>query len=94
MGRANLFWKDIVKKNCFFCGSPPSNIATNRGKIPKTVIYSGIDRLDNSIGYTERNCAPCCKKCNYWKRADSVDTFLQHVRKIYDVQKLSILASA
>jgi 5-methylcytosine-specific restriction endonuclease McrA len=24
----------------------------------------GIDRVDNSIGYTPDNCVPCCTQCN------------------------------
>lgn len=43
----------------------------------------GIDRVDNSVGYEEKNCVPCCKTCNYMKKTFSTDIFLAHVKKIY-----------
>jgi len=32
------------------------------------VIYNGIDRVNNTLGYTEENSVPCCKTCNLAKR--------------------------
>lgn len=29
--------------------------------------YYGLDRADNSLGYTKENCVPCCTKCNIAK---------------------------
>ena len=45
-------------------------------------IQIGIDRIDNSIGYLEENCAPCCKYCNYMKKDMSEQDFLDHVVRI------------
>ena len=36
---------------------------------------SGIDRIDNNIGYIENNCVPCCKHCNYVKGDLSIENF-------------------
>lgn len=59
---------EFWNKPCYFCGSEI-----------KTV---GIDRLDNSLGYTLDNCAPCCEVCNKMKKILSVETFLLQCKKI------------
>ena len=63
--------KDIIEhfqKPCYYCGD----------KI-KTV---GIDRVDNSIGYTIGNIVPCCTKCNFMKRAYSSNEFVNQCKKV------------
>lgn len=42
----------------------------------------GIDRKDNTEGYTKRNSVSCCKTCNYMKNNSTVENFLNHVQKI------------
>lgn len=42
----------------------------------------GIDRVDNTKGYIEGNCAPCCTHCNRMKWAHSTEFFLEHIKKI------------
>ncbi len=51
----------------------------------------GIDRVDNSLGYTNNNCVPCCGRCNEMKMDKSVEEFYSHIEKIYHKknQKLS-----
>ena len=44
----------------------------------------GIDRINNSIGYILRNCAPCCEMCNKLKWAHDLEPFLEQVRKIHE----------
>lgn len=58
--------------NCNYCDSEPLSVATN-GKRPETkahnkYIYNGLDRKDNSTGYTLENVVPCCKMCNNSKK--------------------------
>jgi len=46
---------------CHYCYSPP----TKEMKKPyDTFVYNGIDRKDNSVGYTLENSLPCCHVCN------------------------------
>lgn len=59
---------DIIRNPCIYCGETD--------KI-------GIDRIDNNLGYTLSNSKPCCKLCNYMKRTNSVDEFLEHIKKVY-----------
>ena len=44
--------------------------------------YNGIDRIDSSIGYIEKNCVACCTTCNIMKGTKSVDEFLKIVKYI------------
>ncbi len=42
----------------------------------------GIDRIDNSKGYTIDNSAPCCEVCNKMKWAFRKDDFINQARRI------------
>jgi hypothetical protein len=64
-----------MTKPCHYCGSTASPL-------------NGMDRVNNSIGYTVSNVVPCCSTCNYAKRHLSVDQFIAWVRKVYDHQRL------
>ncbi len=81
-GLSEKFFMEITQKDCYYCGSPPSNTyrnSCNRGDY----IYSGIDRIDNSAGYTTDNVVPCCITCNVAKHAQSKEEFLDLIKKIY-----------
>lgn len=70
----------LFKDNCHYCGESPSN---RTGKqIGKIVPTNGIDRKDNSIGYSIDNCVPCCKYCNKMKLYHSYEDFTSHILKI------------
>ena len=49
---SSLSFNDFValfkKSECFYCGGEST----------------GLDRLDNNIGYSLDNCVPCCRTCN------------------------------
>lgn len=54
----------FAEEPCFYCRLPPSNVSkTSRDSWN----YSGLDRVDNSKGYTLDNVVPCCKHCNSLK---------------------------
>lgn len=42
----------------------------------------GIDRVDNSVGYTIENCVPCCTSCNFMKGKMTKDDFIEKVSQI------------
>jgi hypothetical protein len=42
----------------------------------------GIDRVDNSIGYTKENSVSCCEMCNKMKWRFPKDQFLSHAIQI------------
>lgn len=60
----------LVQENCLYGGESPDPL-------------NGIDRVDNSIGYTQENCVPCCAQCNRAKSNLSKDVFLAWVTRVY-----------
>lgn len=70
----------ICKQNCFYCGSPPA--LREKSLVWGGMIVNGIDRKDNSQGYTVENCVPCCSICNVMKMALSAEVFVSHAKKI------------
>jgi hypothetical protein len=43
----------------------------------------GIDRWDNSVGYTVENSVPCCSTCNWLKGSSMTGTgFIRHCQKV------------
>lgn len=67
--------EELVKKNCFYCDSKPNNIKKTKNSIENGLVYSGIDRIDNSKNYTKENSVPCCKICNYAKSDMDLEEF-------------------
>lgn len=73
MSRA--FVQKITQSNCYYCGAPPSNVKRVTRGCPEGLLYTGIDRIDNSKDYTEDNVVPCCGTCNYAKHTLSLEAF-------------------
>jgi hypothetical protein len=72
----------LLLGDCTYCGISPSSVVRARGKFQKDFYYNGIDRVDNSLGYTVDNCVSCCGICNLMKRTMSVDDFIKHIHKV------------
>lgn len=76
-------FRTITSCDCYYCGSGPSN--SNKGpRSNGAFIYNGIDRVDNTEGYTHGNIVPCCGQCNRMKSNLSKFEFLEIIRKIYE----------
>ncbi len=73
-------FKDLMDSDCYYCGGEPKNSFLQHGK--PISVYQGIDRLDNSKGYTPDNVVPCCIRCNKMKKALGHDEFVTHILKI------------
>ena len=88
----NLAWeftkerfKELTKQNCWYCDQEPTQMNRVYGKNkPKNVyyLYNGVDRMDNTVGYTVDNCIPCCGRCNHMKHILHIEDFISHIRKI------------
>lgn len=65
----------IVSSPCRYCGREPS---------PR----NGVDRLDNSVGYTAENSVSCCRQCNRAKDVYSESEFLYWVKSIFENRSL------
>jgi hypothetical protein len=70
----------ITRLPCLYCGASAGN--SMRSKY-HAVAYSGIDRVNNSRGYTNENSVPCCKTCNLAKRGMTVDQFFLWIRRAF-----------
>lgn len=79
-------FKYLTTQSCYYCGQKPRNIGGSKYN-NGMYVYSGLDRIDNSEGYTLTNCVSCCKICNIAKNNMHYIDFLQHIEKIYERQK-------
>jgi len=72
---------ELTQRSCYYCGKEPENfykpVASSGG-----FKYSGIDRIDNTKGYTKGNCVSCCKRCNIFKSDMSYEEFIKHASRI------------
>lgn len=75
---------NILKSNCHYCGSKPSNIYNYVQKFFKyEFAYNGVDRINSKLGYIYGNVLPCCKKCNLAKSDMEYNEFIEHIKLIY-----------
>lgn len=53
----------LTSAACAYCGQPASKLFHTKGSYG-AYRCNGIDRINNSLGYTIQNSQPCCKQCN------------------------------
>jgi len=78
-------FKKLCQQECHYCGSPPSNAMIYRGKNSFTTrhfFYSGLDRLDNNVGYYMSNVVPCCIICNRAKNSMTYKDFISWINQL------------
>lgn len=76
-------FKTITKLNCYYCDSSPYTIQKDVSKsLAGNYIYNGIDRVENTKGYSLDNCVACCRRCNTMKMAIPFEDFKEHIIKI------------
>jgi hypothetical protein len=74
-------FRRLIAMPCFFCGIPPVTVCK---RDYDSILYNGLDRLDNSLGYVEGNAAPCCARCNMMKSTMSVPEFFDAIATIHN----------
>ncbi|HDZ61168.1 MAG TPA: hypothetical protein ENH46_05670 [Candidatus Pacearchaeota archaeon] len=76
------FIENIIKKECYYCGTLPNNRKITKNSLNTGLLYSGIDRLNSVKDYTKENVVPCCKICNNAKSNMDIKSFKNWVIKI------------
>lgn len=75
----------LISSNCYYCNKKPSIERKSYNTLDKSsFFYNGIDRLDNSKGYTTENSVSCCTECNFLKKDYNELEFLKLIQKIYE----------
>jgi hypothetical protein len=64
-------FETTIQQNCYYCKKETTSIHLN-----------GIDRKNNTIGYTIENCVSCCSECNYMKGCLTDCVFIESCKKI------------
>lgn len=82
----------LTSQSCHYCGMPPQMIAfgTSKNRLTRAIasyVHGGIDRINNSIGYTFENCVSCCTRCNRAKREDPHDDFIVWLDQVADFRR-------
>lgn len=75
-------FRTLISGNCHYCGSLPSQVHKDRHRANGDILYNGIDRTDNTVGYTTINCVPCCKICNRAKDTMTQADFFAWVKRV------------
>ena len=78
----------ITQKPCQYCGAKPVNVGKSQCD-SGDFIYNGLDRSDNSKGYTANNIVPCCKKCNRAKSRMTSGEFIELCNQVIKYQRLT-----
>lgn len=83
--------EEFFQANCYYCASPPSctlrmkqMTTSNKGRYNRSTpyTYNGIDRVDNSKGYTTENCVTACVNCNKAKNNRPLQNFINRAADI------------
>lgn len=77
-------FSEIILKECYYCGEKSSLCLEDKYRSDGDLYYNGIDRVDNTLGYTKDNCVPCCRYCNMAKHTRSHDEFIDWATRIHD----------
>ena len=70
----------LTSGDCFYCGAPPSAVAACGAA--SEYLYNGIDRRDNSIGYTALNSFSACWRCNNAKKDMPFEDFMAWIARL------------
>jgi len=81
-------FKKLAMSSCYYCGQAPSDkrhhYHKTKGKMEDIfILVNGVDRVDNTKGYTIDNSVSCCGMCNQMKLDYSLDDFLTKIKQIY-----------
>jgi hypothetical protein len=73
---AEIEFRKLINSNCYYCDKIPSTVGKAEGG---NIVYNGLDRVDNSMGYSLDNCVPCCESCNKKKMGVTIEIAIKMV---------------
>lgn len=73
---------NLIEKDCYYCNQKPSSQFKGY-KFKNEYLFNGIDRVDNSKGYTIENCVTCCKICNNSKKDLPLQIWKDWIKRIH-----------
>lgn len=78
----------LISAPCAYCGKGPASVHFRNRKTSHvshqvSCVYNGIDRVNNSEGYTLDNAVPCCEICNRAKLQMSLPAFKAWIMSVY-----------
>lgn len=80
-------FEKIISDDCHYCGQEPNMVYTGHSRKTTDITefkFNGVDRVDNTKGYTIENSVACCKICNNAKSTLTVEEFLDWILRIYN----------
>jgi hypothetical protein len=80
------FFFRLVFAPCNYCGQLPSTEMKNKG-MNGTVLYNGIDRVNNLRGYEPDNVVSCCSVCNRAKSSMPADEWFAWINRLIAHQR-------
>ena len=88
--RRNYSWdltrdqvRELTSQPCYYCDEPPSQQGARKSHAGGIYLFNGLDRVNNTKGYTIDNVVPCCIVCNRAKRTMTQDEFLMWISQVY-----------
>lgn len=73
----------IIAQPCHYCGIAPYQTHRHDGTSKSVAVFNGLDRVNNTIGYTTDNVVPCCGICNRAKDTMSYGEFIAWIERTY-----------
>jgi hypothetical protein len=83
-------FRKMTKEDCHYCGDEPKTLFKPKARFGG-YLSNGIDRKDNSIGYTIENSFPCCRVCNQMKSDRSYEDFIARCERIVRGHRPSVV---
>jgi hypothetical protein len=76
-------FRRLTKLPCHYC-SVAARQQHNRNDHPnrQPYLFNGLDRIDNSVGYTITNVIPCCTICNMLRGSLTYHEFIKRISLI------------
>lgn len=70
-------FRKLIGESCEYCGRNPDRVIHS-----SKLKYNGVDRVYNTLGYTQGNCVAACSTCRSYKGDSNFQEFLDHCMEV------------